>query len=462
MDIKRKITSDNYVIVIDTNVLLRLYDYSPEFSLFALQCLKSVSDYLVIPSTVRIEFLRNYRGCYSRMKDRVDNYSGDAEKHIDKFEDSITKKFDEISNLHFPDVDTLKNKVCENIDRIRADFDNYLLEHSSLKIINSEWVTDDEINKFMNLLIEREQVMDNVTQDQLYSFCEEGEKRYKEEIPPGFKDAKNKDGLRKYSDLVLWKEILHYSSKHKRNIIFVTDDQKPDWWQQSTSDTLFHPKLIEEFAKNTHKKLIACSSFQLYDALSLDYSIPKSDAIELALTKTTDDYANAIFEDVFDAVLNDLVYSGEKYIDDESTYMGASEGIELTDDIKECSLLSAELTDQDGSKVTYLFKYDVTIIGESFDYLGRDDDTKETILSPANVHTFNGTIEVEVIRELEPFADLADDTTFQSASILSGQLKQIDFKSYYSDQNYCPCCGEPITFENDSLAGFCTQCAQNQ
>lgn len=46
--------------------------------------------------------------------------------------------------------------------------------------------------------------MTSVTQEEIYQICEEGERRYKTDpqTPPGFKDAKNKDGVRKYSDLI--------------------------------------------------------------------------------------------------------------------------------------------------------------------------------------------------------------------------------------------------------------------
>lgn len=64
------------------------------------------------------------------------------------------------------------------------------------------------------------QVMPAVTQEEIYQICEEGEKRYKadSQIPPGFKDAKNKDGVRKYSDLIIWKEILRFARDASLNL----------------------------------------------------------------------------------------------------------------------------------------------------------------------------------------------------------------------------------------------------
>lgn len=45
-NIKSMIETDNYVIILDTNVLLNIYRYSPEFSEFALKCIKNVSDFI--------------------------------------------------------------------------------------------------------------------------------------------------------------------------------------------------------------------------------------------------------------------------------------------------------------------------------------------------------------------------------------------------------------------------------
>lgn len=88
------------------------------------------------------------------------------------------------------------------------------------------------------------------TQEEIYAWCDEGEKRYKDQTPPGFMDAKKKDSVRNYSDLILWKEILKYAKTEAKAVVFVTDDVKADWWE-STDDgnTAFHHKLLEEFSR---------------------------------------------------------------------------------------------------------------------------------------------------------------------------------------------------------------------
>lgn len=62
----------------------------------------------------------------------------------------------------------------------------------------------------------------------------EGEVRYRHFIPPGYMDlrTKEKDGVRIYGDLVIWKEILQYSKLNQKDILFVCDDVKEDWYEQ--------------------------------------------------------------------------------------------------------------------------------------------------------------------------------------------------------------------------------------
>lgn len=467
MNLREQIDAGNCSIVLDTNILMRLYDFSPEFSTFALRCLSQVYENIIIPYTVKIEFLNHFRGCFARMQHRIENYDKKVTESINAFELNMSQRLKEIKNLHFPDVDKLENEISDGIKSLRGYLDDYLDEHGFLEILNKEWIEKDFVYKFFDQIITTNKIMESISPENIYKICEEGRKRYKDSIPPGFKDAKSKDGVRKYSDLILWKEVINYAATNKKDIIFITDDLKVDWWEKKDKPTIFHPYLINEFEKNTQQKLTAYSSFEFYEVISKEYLIQKSDAVDLALGKTMKDYAEAISEKVFDYIFADLVYSGEEFLDEETSYLGSSEEIELDDDVEEYELLSTELIDRDENEITYNFKYRITIRGKSYDYLGRDDDNKEVILSPANNHTFRGSIEVEVIRNIDIFADLAEDNSFSIARIIGGNLEQIEFEAYNSDgdyddaENYCPDCGKPMTIENDAGTGFCTKCSPN-
>lgn len=67
-NIKTMLENDNYIIILDTNVLLNIYRYSPEFSEFALECLNKVNNFIYLPATVRMEYEKHYRGEFSKSR----------------------------------------------------------------------------------------------------------------------------------------------------------------------------------------------------------------------------------------------------------------------------------------------------------------------------------------------------------------------------------------------------------
>lgn len=61
----KELLSKDYVIVCDTNVYLRLYDYSPEFASFAIECLDQVKDFIQITYMTFLEYNKHYHEKYS-------------------------------------------------------------------------------------------------------------------------------------------------------------------------------------------------------------------------------------------------------------------------------------------------------------------------------------------------------------------------------------------------------------
>jgi len=85
---------------------------------------------------------------------------------------------------------------------------------------------------------------------------QEGKKRIEKGIPPGFED-KNKSGDKGLGDFVLWKQVLAYAKEQDKDVVFVTEDAKKDWWLESRGKTLGpRPELINEFHGVTGKKVL--------------------------------------------------------------------------------------------------------------------------------------------------------------------------------------------------------------
>ena len=306
--------------------------------------------------------------------------------------------------------------------------------------------------------------------EKIYDLCDEGQKRFKNQTPPGFKD-KNKDGIRQYSDLILWSEIIDYSIHNKKNILFVTDDVKIDWWSteskdDGTTNRVFHPQLISEFEKKTNQKIIALTSNDFFAGISTDFGIIATNTVNMALDQTIDDYVSDIQYRAFEKIQDEIACYPAEYINDTSADIG-SEGLEDCE-IENYELRDYVLAERNDTEMIYVLSYQVTLSATSSDYWGRDDDTKEIITSPPNQHVFEGIIQLRVTRIVDDFVDLLYDNSFNDVTIISGELEQTQFISGMEDEydpyehggNYCPKCGKPITFDNDALNGFCVECSQ--
>ena len=66
-------------------------------------------------------------------------------------------------------------------------------------------------------------------------------------------DKDQKKGTQIYGDLIIWKEILQYASNEKRDVVFICDDIKEDWYICDDKKECFTPRheLLKEFHDTT-------------------------------------------------------------------------------------------------------------------------------------------------------------------------------------------------------------------
>lgn len=228
---------ENGIICFDANVLLNLYRYSEETRNELLNLIEKFSEKIWLPHQVALEYNRNRYEVIA-----------DQEKAYKEFVSKIKQIEDDLKSTTKPPFLSRKN-------------------HNALKKVfkevNSE--VEESINKYCNYLQQDsifEQVSD-IFQDKISAAFEkdefdkiisEGEKRYKQKIPPGFEDEKTKDGERKYGDLVLWKQIIKKATEEKKPIILITDERKIDWWWKIKDGRNMGPRqeLVEEIKREAN------------------------------------------------------------------------------------------------------------------------------------------------------------------------------------------------------------------
>ena len=102
-----------------------------------------------------------------------------------------------------------------------------------------------------------------MTEDELEALYKEGERRYANQVPPGYCDEKNKKDKAKrslYGDLVVWKQVIAYAKEKEQCVIFITDDHKSDWWDKVEGKHSPRKELIREFMDCTGQNILIYDS----------------------------------------------------------------------------------------------------------------------------------------------------------------------------------------------------------
>lgn len=245
--------------VFDTNILLDLYRRSRSFKEDFFNVLGGLDGRIWLPHQVAEEFMRNRS---SPISSQLQALKTAEEKVKAWWEDlrelnSLKEELENIGSRKGPierEIDDLldergefrsagkkfRDRVLKSLDDLREE-----LIPPGGRARRSE---DDTLRRLEDLFDGK--IGESYDEERLEEIYAEGEKRYADEIPPGFGDAEEKDDeSRKYADLVVWKQILDYASDDGKDIVFVTrDTEKEDWWEERSGRTVGPlPHLRKEF-----------------------------------------------------------------------------------------------------------------------------------------------------------------------------------------------------------------------
>lgn len=255
------------VFSFDTSVLLNLYRYSQKTSNELLNILDGISTKIWIPYQVGFEYHRN------RLKvinDQVILYS-EIVKHIEKALKDVNQLLSKrIGKNRHPLINI--EEITKEITKFQEDI---ISEIRSKEESHPDLLQEDSILEKLTSLFE-DRVGNSYSVERLNEVFSEGSQRYDKKTPPGFMDqTKSED--EKYGDLIIWYQLIDFSIKEKKPIIFVIDDRKEDWWQKVSGRTIGpRPELLQEFLTETGERIYLYSSDRFME-LSQDYLGSKVD-----------------------------------------------------------------------------------------------------------------------------------------------------------------------------------------
>ncbi len=228
---------ENGIIMFDTNVLLNLYRYSEATRNTILELIKKLSNQIYLPHQAALEYNRNR---YEVIVEQEKTYNDFLNK-IEQIQEDLqsTNKPPFFSDKVDKELNSVLNDVTSEVKNSIKEYCDYLKEDPIYDIISE---------LFQN------RITIPFTQKELDLIFKEGEERFKNDIPPGFEDKKNKEGNRKYGDLVLWKQVILKAKELKKDVILVTDERKIDWWWKIKDGRTMGPRqeLVEEIKKEAN------------------------------------------------------------------------------------------------------------------------------------------------------------------------------------------------------------------
>ena len=241
---------DDCLVVVDTNVLLVPYTINPKTLDDVRNAYRSLidQDRLHIPGHVAREFAKN------------------RTQKIEELFQQLSRKRSKLSNLHsgrYPLLEPLpeykhtlelEKKLDETLKQYRESIDK-ILGHVRA------WTWNDPVSLMYSDLFDPRIVTDPAFAESYVR--EELDRRQEFRIPPGYKDASKDDSG--VGDLLIWLTILQLGEEKKKHLLFVSGDEKSDWWHRSEREALYPRfELTDEYRRASNGKSFHITKFSTF------------------------------------------------------------------------------------------------------------------------------------------------------------------------------------------------------
>ncbi|MEE3951646.1 PIN-like domain-containing protein [Peribacillus frigoritolerans] len=294
------------LIIFDTNGFLNIYRYSTETIDQILTVLNSIpKEQFFVLSQVMEEYNKNRLSAISTEYSKYKEVTKEVERIMLIAKNDIDKQFLKYNKFKFPLVKELGLKINDAIEVITKEAQTYKENIKDEVKKNERVLKEDRVHLFIEELIQSESVGSPFTISTLLQIFAEGEERYKYKIPPGYMDAekdKKDPTLReKFGDLILWKQLLEVAGSSEIPIIFITHDEKEDWWTLDKNKIPIRPRdeLFVEFSEYSDQSLVFMSLTNFINHVSvLNNMVDNTTHIEMNASDICDQFLDTVGWDV--------------------------------------------------------------------------------------------------------------------------------------------------------------------
>lgn len=254
---------NNSIIVADTNILLNFYRYSKDTRKEMFKILNNLKNRLWLPYQVGKEYFNNKNSV-------IANSYNEYSKLSDKLRELFNSATDEINTRKNSQL-KCKNEITELLNQCNKKINEILEKEKEEKKPNFEKnEIEDKMIKLFN-----ESIGDDFSSEQYVELREEGKRRIENKIPPGYKDVQKEEN----GDYYIFFSMMEKAKLEKKDIIFITDDVKEDWFNEVNGEK--HGgryELLNEFYHNTNQLLLIYTSDGFVKAYNKN--INKEDGID--------------------------------------------------------------------------------------------------------------------------------------------------------------------------------------
>lgn len=267
-DAERRGFFQDGIIVLDTNVLLSLYEYTETSREEVLSALGQAAGRLWMPYQVGLEFVRGRRSTLESRKRALSDAASDVNKKMMAARKAIV----EAKNLVCAQLDKYArapeeiaalealakdSAVDEHLAVYQLEFKRHLamLKADHGLALNSPDAEDPILPRVAELY--GSSVGQQPDDEVLRQRIEEATAfRFPNKIPPGFADSGKDTPLRSAGDFLLWEELIEHVRTlpgPDQRVLFVSNDTKEDWYEPGPGPRGSRPwpSLVDELKRRS-------------------------------------------------------------------------------------------------------------------------------------------------------------------------------------------------------------------
>lgn len=422
------------IIVLDTNIILALAKYSLYSSKKLLELLYYCNELLWIPNQVFKEYNANKHKIFGDIKKRFEKLEKNLLEVNRKNGQKLRSALENSIKYNYLGIEKMEKALLGKTDELDEIIKSYKDTIGDEYLIITQYSGEiiGEIEKFVSDLKENNQIGEKISFRSKIEIIRQGEIRYKYKIPPGYKDD-NKDGVEKFGDLFVWKEILELPAhKPVKNIIFVTDDLKNDWWKETKEKELvIRDELLTEFSEinpNAFIDFIELGKFQIFASKLFNFN---DFEFFVDLNRNDMAYIERIDQNLYEMISDEIISNPDSYLYS-ADYIG-----EIIEDVNifDCgcnNILNTFINfKEDSVDIIYELEYFVDLDFVSYDCWGHDEDTREPIISSPLMHEANGRVIVRITRSIskeqldEDYSYIFRDNELKEFEILDVNIDEV-------------------------------------